>query len=138
MFYWKICFISITAMRCAWWLWTLLKAFPRKPWVADGWHRCPRRAIDDARQILACYLPVAVIQLFNGRREGDSTWQQYDEAWEKAEALKERNIAYLEQVAAEKGFTVRAAGVIDISETRPLPATWKSDPIRTVPDQGAE
>jgi hypothetical protein len=86
------------------------------------------RAINNAGQILACYLPVASIQLFNGRREGDPTWQKYDEAWDKAEALKERVIAYLEQIAAEKGFTTHAAGVIDIGETRPLRATWKSDP----------
>ncbi len=87
------------------------------------------RAINHADHILACYLPVAHIQLYNGRREGDPTWQEYDEAWDRAEALKERVIAYLEQVAAEKGFTVRAAGVIDMGETRPLRATWKSDPI---------
>ena len=86
------------------------------------------RAINDDGHILACYLPVVSVQLFNGRRQGDPTWQQYDEAWEKAEALKERVIAYLEQVAAEKGFAVRAAGVIDIGETRPLRATWLSDP----------
>ena len=86
------------------------------------------RAINDDGHILACYLPVVSIQLFNGRREGDPTWQQYDAAWEKTEALKERVIAHLEQVAAEKGFTVRAAGVIDIGETRPLRATWQSDP----------
>lgn len=89
------------------------------------------RAINDAGQILACYLPVAHIQLYNGRRDGDPTWQAYDEAWDKAEALKERVIAYLEQVAAGKGFAVRAAGVIDMGETRPLRATWNSDPILT-------
>lgn len=81
------------------------------------------RTINDDGQILACYLPVARIQLYNGRNEGDPTWREYDEAWDKAEALKERVIAYLEQVAAEKGFAVRAAG-----ETRPLRATWQSDP----------
>ncbi|MFQ5401718.1 MAG: hypothetical protein ACE5E7_19230 [Anaerolineae bacterium] len=89
------------------------------------------RAMNDAGQILACYLPVARIQLYNGRREGDPTWQTYDEAWDKAEALKERVITYLEQVAAEKGFAVRAAGVIDIGEIWPLRATWQSDPART-------
>jgi hypothetical protein len=47
------------------------------------------RAINDVGHILACYLPVAQVQLFNGRRQGDPTWQKYDEAWEKAEALKE-------------------------------------------------
>jgi hypothetical protein len=88
------------------------------------------RAINDDGHVLACYLPVANIQLFNGRREGDPTWQAYDEAWEKAEALKERVIAYLQDIAAEKGFTIRAAGVIDIGQTRLLRATWKSDPAR--------
>ncbi len=88
------------------------------------------RAINDAEHILACYLPVASIQLFNGRREGDPTWQAYDRAWEKAEALKARVVAYLQDIAAEKGFTVRASGVIDLGATRPLPATWKSDPAR--------
>ncbi|MBX3058847.1 MAG: hypothetical protein KF770_20470 [Anaerolineae bacterium] len=87
------------------------------------------RAINDNGHILACYLPVAHIQLYNGRREGDPTWQEYDAAWDKAEALKERVLAYLEQVASEKGCTVCAAGVIDMGETRPLRATWRSDPL---------
>jgi hypothetical protein len=86
------------------------------------------RAINNAGQILACYLPVAHIQLYNGRRDGDPAWQAYDEAWNEAKALQERVIAYLGQVAAERGFTVRAAGVIDPGETRPLRATWSSDP----------
>lgn len=86
------------------------------------------RTINDAGHILACYLPVAHIQLYNGRREGDPTWQDYDEAWDRAEALQERVIGYLEQIAAEKGFTVCAAGVIEMGETRPLRATWRSDP----------
>jgi hypothetical protein len=86
------------------------------------------RAVNGEGQILACYLPVAHIQLYNGRREGDPTWQEYDEAWDKAEALKGRVLAFLEVLAAEKGFTVRAAGVIDMGETRPLRATWLSDP----------
>jgi hypothetical protein len=86
------------------------------------------RAINDGGQILACYLPVARIQLYNGRHEGDPVWREYDKAWDKAEALKERVITCLEQVAAEKGFAIRAAGVIDMGETRPLRATWQSDP----------
>lgn len=94
------------------------------------------RAINDAGHILACYLPVAHIQLYNGRREGDPTWQEYDQAWDRAEVLKERVIVYLEQVAAAKGFTVRAAGVIDIGETRPLRATWKSDPLLSTENEG--
>lgn len=87
------------------------------------------RTISTNEHILACYLPVATIQLFNGRREDDPTWQQYDEAWAKAEALKARVIAFLEGVAVEKGFTVRDAGVIDIGEVRPLRATWVSTPL---------
>jgi hypothetical protein len=88
------------------------------------------KSSSDAGHILACYLPVASIQLFNGRREGDPTWQAYDEVWEQAEALEERVITYLQHIAAEKGFTVRDAGVIDIGQVRPLHATWKSDPAR--------
>jgi hypothetical protein len=88
------------------------------------------RAITEAGHILACYLPVASIQLFNGRRQGDPTWQSYDEAWEKAEALKERVICYLQGVVDDKGFVVRPAGVIDLGETRPLRASWLSDPAR--------
>jgi hypothetical protein len=94
------------------------------------------RTINDAGHILACYLPVAHIQLYNGRREGDPTWQDYDEAWDRAEALKERVIVYLEQVAAEKGFAIRAAGVIEMGETRPLRATWKSDPLLSSENEG--
>ena len=86
------------------------------------------RTINDAGHILTCYLPVASLQLYNGRREGDPTWQAYDETWDKAEALKERVIAYLKPIAAEKGFAIRAAGVIDIGETRPLRAAWHADP----------
>jgi hypothetical protein len=72
---------------------------------------------------------VAVLQLLGGRREDDPTWQKYDAAWAKAVALKERVIVYLQKAADEQGFTVCAAGVIDIGEIRPLPATWPSDPI---------
>ncbi len=89
------------------------------------------RAVNAAGHILACYLPVAEIQLYNGRREGDPTWQQYDAAWERAEALKGRVVAYLQAAAAEQGFTVRTAGVIDLGEVRPLHGTWLSDPART-------
>lgn len=94
------------------------------------------RAINDAGHILACYLPVAHIQLYNGRREGDPTWQEYDAAWDKAEALKERVIAYLEQGASEKSYTVCAAGVIDIGEIQPLRATWKADPLLSPENEG--
>jgi hypothetical protein len=100
------------------------------------------RAINDDGHILACYLPVGRMQLYNGRREGDPTWQEYDAVWERAEALKERVLKYLQTVSAEKGFTVRAAGIIDLGQTQPalslskwpLRATWKSDPSRTPSD----
>ena len=96
------------------------------------------RVITDGGQILACYplgllrtgLPVVHILLYNARRDGDPGWQEYDEVWRKAEVLKEHAIAYLEQVVGEKGFTVRAAGVIDIGKTRPLRTTWLADPIQ--------
>lgn len=86
------------------------------------------RTINQAGHILACHLPVATMQLYNGRRDSDSTWQKYDVAWEQAAALKERVISYLQAAAAEKGFVLRTAGVIDLGEMRPLRATWKSDP----------
>jgi hypothetical protein len=100
------------------------------------------RAINDAGHILACYLPTGRLQLYNGRREGDPTWQEYDAVWEKAEALKERVLKYLQMASAEKGFTVRGTGIIDTStgsaqalgQARPLRATWKSDPGWTLPD----
>lgn len=81
------------------------------------------RTINSDEHILACYLPVATMQLYNGRREGDPTWQKYDAAWEQAAALKERVITTLQAAAAEKGFNVRAAGVIDLGEVRPLRAS---------------
>lgn len=84
------------------------------------------RTINSDRHVLACYLPVATVQLYNGRREGDPTWQKYDVAWEQAAALKERVITTLQSAAAEKGFKVCAAGVIDLGEIRPLQATWKN------------
>ena len=92
------------------------------------------RSIDESGHILACHLPVAALELFNGRRENDPTWQNYDAAWEKAAALKERVLAYLQTVAAEKGFTVHMAGVIDLGVVRPLHATWKTDPTLLTKD----
>ncbi|MCP4417760.1 MAG: hypothetical protein GY805_14140, partial [Chloroflexi bacterium] len=67
------------------------------------------RTINEGGHILACYLPVATTELFNGRREGDPTWEQYDKTWQKAEALKDRLVAYLQKTATEKGFTVSTA-----------------------------
>ncbi|MFZ1397981.1 MAG: hypothetical protein WAS33_13825 [Candidatus Promineifilaceae bacterium] len=92
------------------------------------------RTINESNHVLACHLPVAALELFNGRRENDPTWQSYDAAWEEAEAFKKRVAAYLQTVAAEKGFTLRTAGVIDLGEIRPLHATWKSDPTLLTKD----
>jgi hypothetical protein len=86
------------------------------------------RTINADGHVLACYLPLAAIQLFNGRRQTTPTWQKYDEAWEKAEALRERVMTYLQKVAIEQGFIVSNAGVIDIGEARPLRATRHTDP----------
>lgn len=92
------------------------------------------RSINESGHILACHLPVAALELFNGRREHDPSWQSYDAAWEKAAALKERVLAYLQTAASEKGFALRTAGVIDLGEIRPLHATWKTDSIRLAKD----
>ena len=86
------------------------------------------RTINESSHVLACQLPVATLELFNGRRENDPGWQKYDMAWQEAEGLKARVVAYFQNAATEKGFTVRTAGVIDLGEIRPLHATWKTDP----------
>lgn len=92
------------------------------------------RSINESGHILACHLPVAALELFNGRRENDPTWQKYDVAWEDAAALKERVVSFLQTAAAKTGFTVRTAGVIDLGDVRPLRATWKTDPTLRIKD----
>lgn len=92
------------------------------------------RSIDESGHILACHLPVAALELFNGRRAHDPTWQAYDAAWEDAAALKERVVTFLQTAAEEMGLTVRTAGVIDLGDVRPLHATWKSDPALLTKD----
>jgi hypothetical protein len=92
------------------------------------------RSINESGHILACHLPVVALELFNGRRENDPTWQRYDMAWEKAASLKERVVTFLQTVAEELGFTLRTAGVIDLGDIRPLHATWKSDPALLTKD----
>lgn len=87
------------------------------------------RSINKDGHILACHLPVAQMQLYNGRRDGDPLWQKYDAAWEKAVGLKERVVTFLETNASNNEVSVRTAGVIDIGKVRPLHATWKPDPI---------
>ena len=102
-------------------------ALPDLRVVAVGVHV---RAINADGHLLACYLPITRIQLYNGRRESDPAWQKYDAAWEKAKTLKERVIVYLKTLAADKGFVVRATGVIDLGETTLLPAIWSSDSLQ--------
>ena len=87
------------------------------------------RSINNDGHILACHLLVAQMQLYNGRRDGDPLWRKYDVAWEKAEALKERVVTFLETNANNNDVSIRTAGVIDIGEVRPLHATWKTDPV---------
>ncbi len=115
----RVAALNITEGRSA--------AIPELRMVAVGVHA---RAINADGHLLACYLPIARIQLYNGRRESDPAWQKYDAAWEKAKALKERVVAYLETVAADGDFAVRAAGVIDLGETKLLSAVWSSDPLQ--------
>lgn len=86
------------------------------------------RTINESGHILACHLPVAALELFNGRRENDPTWRKYDAAWEEAAALKQRVVTLLQTAAAKTGFTVRTAGVIDLGDVRSLRATWHTDP----------
>ncbi len=99
--------------------------------VSTGVHM---RTITESGHILACYLPVATTELFNGRREGDPTWAQYDKTRQQAEVLKDRIVAYLQEVATKKDFAVSTAGVIDLGEVRPLQATWLTDPVLREPD----
>lgn len=85
--------------------------------------------ISDEGYILACYLPVASVQVYEAvPRDSDPTRQEYDAAWEQAEALKERVLVYLK----EKGRIVSDAGVIHMGDVRPLRGTWASDPGRQV------
>ena len=86
------------------------------------------RKINSDEHVLACYLPVATVQLYKGRREGDPTSQKYAAACSQAAALKVHVIITLQAAVAEKGFKVCAADVIDLGEIRPLRATWMADP----------
>lgn len=92
------------------------------------------RSIIDSGHILACHLPVTALELFNGSREDDPTWQKYGAAWEKAASLKERVVTFLQTVAEEIGFTLRTGGVIVLGDIRPLHATWKKDPALLIKD----
>jgi hypothetical protein len=83
------------------------------------------RTINAEGHILACYLPVASVQIYEAvPRDSDPTRKEYDAAWEQAEALKERVMACLQ----EKGFAVSGAGVIHLDGVRPLHGSWPSGP----------
>lgn len=85
------------------------------------------RTINDEDHILACTLPVAGVEIYEAApRETDPARQAYDAAWSRAEALKERVMAYL----AENGCRVTGAGSIHLDGVPPIPATWRSDPHR--------
>jgi hypothetical protein len=92
------------------------------------------RSINESGHTLACHLPIVAMELYNGRRENDPTWQKYDAAWEEAAALKERVVTFLQTGAEEMGFMVCTAGVIDLGDVRPLRATWKTDPTLLTED----
>jgi hypothetical protein len=94
------------------------------------------RTINEAGHILACYLPVATVALYNGRRTGDPTWERYDAVWAEAEALQARVVACLQAVAGEQGWEIRPAGVIDLGEVRPLAGSWRGDPDRRGAEDG--
>ena len=87
------------------------------------------RTINAEGHVLACYLPVAGVQIYEAvPRDSDPTRKEYDVAWEKAEALKERVMAYLH----ESGCTVSGAGVIHMGDVRSLHGSWPTDPaLRT-------
>ncbi|MCI0398396.1 MAG: hypothetical protein L0332_34300 [Chloroflexi bacterium] len=82
------------------------------------------RAISPEGHLLACYLPVARLQVF-GRppRPDDPTRKEYEEAWEKTKALRQRVSDYL----AGKGFEMRP-GVIYLGDVAPMYGGWSSDP----------
>jgi hypothetical protein len=79
---------------------TLSAQVPGLRTAAVGVHM---RALNEQGHILACYLPVARIQLYNGRREIDPTWRAYDQAWAKAEALKRASSPTLSLSPPRKG-----------------------------------
>lgn len=87
------------------------------------------RTITAEGHILACYLPVAVVEIYEAApRDADPARQAYDEAWAQAGALRERVMAYL----AENGCAVTGAGIIHLGGVQPIQATWLSDPHQHV------
>jgi hypothetical protein len=92
------------------------------------------RAINKDGHIMACYLPVARMQIFGRRpRKGDPDEEAYNQAWDKAAALEARVRAFL----AAGGFSVRS-GVIHLGEVNLLPGCWSSDPGRAVPGMSVD
>jgi hypothetical protein len=84
------------------------------------------RAVNPDGHLLACYLPVHRMQVFGRRpRPNDHEAATYSQAWDKAEALRQRVSDWL----AEQGFVVRR-GVINLGDLRPMPGRWAADPGR--------
>lgn len=98
------------------------KELPQLRQVEIGVHI---RTINHLQQILACYLPVATIQLYNGRREDDPLWQRYDEAWHEAELLKQQVMTFIQEKLQGKGIRVFGTGVIELGTIQFLKATWQ-------------
>jgi hypothetical protein len=87
------------------------------------------RTLNTEGHILACYLPVAAVEVYEAvPRDSDPTRQDYDDAWAQAEALKQRVMAFL----VENGCAVTVAGIIHLGGVQPIRAAWRSDPYQPV------
>ena len=91
------------------------------------------RAVSNGQR-RGCHLQVGQIDLFNGRREGDPLWQQYDALWEEADSLLGRVVKHLESLMAEKNLTIKTAGIIDFGDTKIINGHWAADPGEPAPD----
>jgi hypothetical protein len=87
------------------------------------------RTINHSGHILACYLPVAKVQVYDRSSPDSEDRQQVKAAWEKAEALQQRVIVYLQAEAAHRDFEIRTDGIIHLDGVgRPMRGEWKGDP----------
>lgn len=92
------------------------------------------RTISHAGHILSCYLPVARVQVYDRSSPDSEDHKQMKIAWEKAEALQRRVVAYLQAEAAHRDFEIRTDGIIQLDGIgRPMRGSWKANPG---PEQG--
>jgi len=86
-----------------------------------------RAFADEPEIVLACYVPVARLQMMSGAVLSDPGGgkEAYSTAWEKAEAEADRMREYLTGL----GFDVRP-GVIEIGDVRPLAGGWSGSSKR--------